>query len=220
MLKLFHCHEARSMRSLWLINELRLPAEIVTLSFGEELRSEEYLSRHPLGRVPCLMDGEVTLFESGAITEYLCEKYDTHALLWRAPGHAERPAWLQWLHFAETMTVHIASLTQQAIVIYEDAMRSPTVRKLETRRLEKAIAVLEAELESQDYLLPSGFSAVDIGIGYSLHVARLFTDLSQFPIAQAYYQRLAERSAFQASLPEPGAKNLIYTAENYWLEPS
>lgn len=216
---LYHCHEARSMRSLWLINELGLDAEIITLSFGEELRSDEYMSHHPLGRVPCLIDGEVTLYESGAISEWLCEQYDNQNL-WRAPDSPERAEWLQWLHYAETICVHAASLTQQQIVIFDPALRSPTVRKLETRRLEKAIEVIEAQLSDREYLLESGFSAVDIGVGYSLHVGGLFTDLSVFPNVSRYYQRLAERAAFQKSLPEPGANNLIYTEENYWLEPS
>lgn len=218
-LTLYHCHEARSMRSLWLINELELDAEILTLSFGEELRSDQYMARHPLGRVPCLIDGDVTLFESGAITEYLCEQYDDKQL-WRAPGHSERAEWLQWLHYAETICVHVASLTQQQIVIFDPALRSPTVRKLETRRLEKAIEVLEEQLTDREYLLTSGFSAADIGIGYSLHAGRLFTDISVYPNVSAYYQRLSSRPAFKRSLPEPGAKNLIYTEKNYWLEPA
>jgi len=220
-LKLFHCHEARSMRSLWLINELELEAETIILSFGEALRSDDYLSKHPLGRVPCLEDNagdkKVALFESGAIAEYLCENYDTKQL-WRKPGDPERAEWLQWLHYAETITVHAASLTQQAIAIYDPALRSATVRKLETRRLEKAIEVLEQHLQGRDYLLESGFSAVDVGIGYSLHVGRLFTDISVFPTVHQYYQRLAQRPAFQKSLPTENAEHRIYTAENYWLE--
>ncbi|WP_286240790.1 glutathione S-transferase family protein [Neptuniibacter halophilus] len=219
-LRLYHCHEARSMRSLWLINELQLDAEIITLSFGEALRSESYLNRHPLGRVPCLEDGEITLFESGAICEYLCETYDKAARLIRLPGDPERAEWLQWLHYAETICVHVASLTQQQIVIFDPALRSATVRKLETRRLEKAIEVLEAILQDREYMLKSGFSAVDTGIGYSLHAGGLFTDLSAFPAVQAYYHRLAERPAFQASLPAPDAENRIYTQANYWLEPA
>ena len=209
-LKLFHCHEARSMRSLWLIHELNLELDLITLSFGGSTRSEQYLACHPLGRVPCLVDGDLTLFESGAITEYLCETYD-NGELWRAPGHSERAQWLQWLHYAETMTVHAASLTQQAIAIFEPQLRSVTVQKLETRRLQKAIEVIETHLSGRDYLLESGFSAVDVGIGYSLHVGRLFTDISIYPNVCAYYQRLSKREAFLKSLPEEGAKDRIYT---------
>jgi glutathione S-transferase len=216
-LKLFHCNEARSMRSLWLIKELRLEVDVVLLSFGRDLRSDYYLSRHPLGRVPCLEDGELTLFESGAIAEYLCETYD-NGLLWRAPGHEERPEWLQWIHYAETIAVHAAGLTQQAIIINDPLLRSPIVQKLETRRLEKTIEVLENQLQDRDYLLASGFSAADVGVGYSLYIGRLFTDLNKFPNVAAYYTRLSNREAFKQSLPAADAKDKIYTQSNYWLK--
>ena len=206
------------MRSLWLINELGLEVDVVVYAFGRELRSDDYLAHHPLGRVPCLLDDQLTLFESGAIAEYLCETYD-NCRLWRAPGNSERPQWFQWVHYAETLTVHSANLTQQAIAINDPELRSVTVRKLETKRLEKAIEVLENHLESRDYLLDSGFSAADVGVGYSLHVGRLFTDLSVFPKVNAYYNRLASREAFKNSLPESGAANKIYTQDNYWLAP-
>lgn len=206
------------MRSLWLIHELGLEVDVVVYAFGRELRSDDYLAHHPLGRVPCLIDDKLTLFESGAIAEYLCETYDNRGL-WREPGNPERPQWLQWVHYAETLTVHSANLTQQAIAINDPELRSATVRKLETKRLEKAIGVLETHLVNRSYLLDSGFSAADVGVGYSLHVGRLFTDLSVFPNVYAYYNRLASRDAFKNSLPEPGAENKIYTQENYWLAP-
>ena len=191
------------MRSLWLLNELGLDFEVVVHGFGQNLRSPEYLSIHPLGRVPCLEDGELQLFESGAICEYLCEHYDTRGL-WRAPDHAERTEWLQWLHFAETVAVHGAALTQQHIVIYEDKDRSPLLMELEARRLEKALAVLDRALDGREYLLASGFSAVDTGVGYSVYVARYFVDLSCFPNLSTYFSRLQNRPTFHASVPQNG----------------
>ncbi|WP_448213959.1 glutathione S-transferase family protein [Colwellia sp. MEBiC06753] len=211
---LHHCHESRSMRSLWLIHELGLPVQVEVHSFGPALRDPNYLENSPLGRVPCLIDGELTLFESGAIAEYLCERYD-NASLWRGLEHSERPQWLQWLHYAETITVHCASLTQQAIVINDESLRSPTVWKLESRRLEKAIEVIENHLADQPYLLTSGFSAVDIGVGYPIHVAQYFVDMKQFPNVQAYYQRLSERPAFQKSLPADDDPLKIYRQRFY-----
>ena len=104
------------MRSLWLIHELRLDVEVIVHPFGRELQDPAYLAVHPLGRVPALRDGQLTLFESGAIAEYLCETYGRDSSLWRAPGTPERPEWLQWLHYAETVAVHLASLTQQTLV--------------------------------------------------------------------------------------------------------
>lgn len=200
MLTLYHCDGARSMRSLWLLNEMRLPFKLVTLGFSmESLRTPEYLAISPLGRVPCLTDGATRVFESGAITQYLGEHYDPEGKLYRAPGHAERNDWLIWLHFAETMAVHGASLVQQKVFIAKPD-RSPVVQKLESRRLEKSLGVVEDALAGQDYLLKSGFSAIDTNVGYSVHLASGFVPLDPFPNVSAYYARLKARPAFQASV--------------------
>lgn len=205
MITLYHCAGARSMRSLWLLHEMGLEFELVTIPFDmEHLRTPDYLAISPLGRVPCLVDGETRVFESGAITQYLCETYDTDesgGTLYRPPGHAERAEWLIWLHYAETIAVHGASLTQQHVFIAEED-QSPVVKKLESRRLEKSLEVLDAHLGSRDYLLASGFSAVDTNVGYSVHLARGFVPFEPFANVNAYYARLAARPAFQASLPQ------------------
>ena len=211
---LHHCHQARSVRSLWLLYELDVPFTLVMHEFGKELRSEAYLAKHPLGRVPCLeIDGAV-LFETGAITEYLCEKFDSP--LGRKVGDPERMAWLQWLHYAETVAVHGAALTQQHIVIYEDKDRSPMVMKLETRRLEKALEVLDDHLQDRDYLL-HGFSAVDISVGYSVFVAQHFVKIAQFEALSEWMARLQGRKAFAKALL-PNGKVAIYQNNFYVIQ--
>jgi len=204
-------------RTLWLLEELGLQFELKSYGFGADLRTTEYLSIHPLGRVPSLEIDDAVHYESGAITEYLCEIIgDT--VLFRGPGTTERFLWLQWLHYSETITVHAANLTQQFIALNSPELRSPTVIKLETRRLEKALEIVETALNNQQYLLPSGFSAADISIGYSLHVARLFTDLSQYENIQIYYNRLSTRPAFQKSLPAKNNPHRFYLKDRYRLE--
>lgn len=215
-LALHHCHQARSMRSLWLLHEIGLDFELVIHAFGPDLRAPDYLARHPLGRVPCLEDGALVLMESGAICEYLCETYASGPL-WRAPGHPERAPWLQWLHYAETVATHVAALTQQHIVIHEDKDRSPLVMKLEARRLAKAFGVIEAALGDQGYILGSEFSAVDTALGYSLYAGQHFAKLEYFPKLAGYLDRMSRRSAFAAALPPEGAA-LIY-AKPFYAEP-
>ena len=202
MIQLYHVPGSRSMRSLWLLHELArsvgLEFEVKELAFDlKVLRSPEYLAVHPLGRVPCLVDDGRVLFESGAICQYLCERYDD-GTLHRAPSHAERADWLQWVHFAETMGVHGASLVQQSVFIAPDE-RSPAVRKLESRRLEKTLGVIDTVLASRDYLLRSGFSAADTMVAYSVHLAKRFVSIDPFANVVAYYARLSERPAFQAA---------------------
>jgi glutathione S-transferase len=200
MLTLYHCPETRSMRSLWLLHEIGVPFQLIEMPFDLKwTRSAEYLAIHPLGRVPCLVDGELKLFESGAITQYLCEQVPESGM-GRAVGHADRYAWLQWIHYSETIAVHGAALVQQLHFI-APAERSAAIGKLEGRRLEKAIQVVETELRDREYLLASGFSAADISVGYSLHLSARLTDLHQFPRVEAYYGKLSARPAFRASLP-------------------
>jgi glutathione S-transferase len=200
------------MRSLWLLNELQVPFELIDMPFDlSVMRSSDYLSVHPLGRVPCLVDGEFRLFESGAIAEYLCERYP-EARMGRLARDPERYEWLQWIHYGETIAVHAASLVQQRFFIAA-ADRSPVVAKLEGRRLEKAVQVLETPLSSRNYLLGTGFSAADIGIGYSLHLADRLIELKKFPKVLGYLERLRARPAFRASLPAGSMKPISWLPE-------
>ena len=205
-LTLYHCPETRSMRSLWLLNELGVPFDLVEMPFDHKyLRTKEYLAVHPLGRIPALVDGDLTLFESGAICEYLCEKFDTP--LNRPLGHPERPHWLQWIHFAETMLVHGQNLVQQWIFVSE-AERSPVVINLESRRIGKCLDMLEGILENQDYILPSGFSGADTSLGFSVYFVTAFVTLDVHPAVQAYLDRIWARPAFQKSMPAGQTKPL------------
>lgn len=209
---LHHAPQTRSMRTLWLLHELGVPFDVVEHAFGKNLRSEDYLKLNPSGRVPALEIGGQILFESGAITEFLCESFPD-AGLGRAAGHAERADWLVWVHFAETIAQHCAALTQQHIALYEDHMRSPIVMKLEAARITKCYAAIEGRLQGRDYLLEGGFSAADVSCGYSLYSGQHFAKLDMFPAATAWYQRITARPAFQASLPPDGVR--LYAQDFY-----
>ena len=212
MLKLYHCAETRSMRSLWLLNELRVPFTLVDMPFDLSItRAPDYLAVHPLGRVPCLVDDDFRLFESGAICEYLCERYPECGL-GRLLGDPERYQWLQWIHYSETIAVHAAALVQQILFI-KPKDRSSVIRKLEGRRLLKSIELIEREISHRPYMLSSGFSAADVCVGYSLHLAIRFLPLEQIPHAVDYYRRLSSRPAFVAALPKGWTRPLMYVPE-------
>ena len=217
MITLHHCPQSRSMRVLWLLEELEVPYRLHHHAFDKSLRAPEFLSLSPAGRVPALeIDGE-RMFESAAIMEYLCERFPA-AGLGRLPGDMDRMAWLVWLHFAETISQHVAALTQQHILLYDDAMRSPIVMKLEAARLLKCYAAIEARLstpvENRDHLLTSGFSACDVAVGQAMYLARYFAPTDGFPELEKWMARNAERPAFQAALPKEG-EALIYTQPFY-----
>jgi len=216
MIRLHHCAQARSFRTLWLMHEMGLEFEVVYHSFfGDSLRSDDYLAISPVGRVPALEIDERVLFESGAITEYLCETRPECGL-GRHAGDPERADWLEWLHFAETVGQHLANLTQHHIVLFKDHMRSPTVMKLEARRLEKALEVVDRIVSKRDFLLSSGFSAVDTNIGYDVLIAQRFVPENLLPGVAAYLKRLAARPGFDKAIADDGVPE-IYQKNFYGI---
>ncbi|WP_306154922.1 glutathione S-transferase family protein [Roseovarius sp. MMSF_3281] len=217
MITLHHVPQSRSMRVLWLLHELEVDFQVVEHAFDKSLRQPEFLTLSPAGRVPALeIEGE-RMFESGAMIEYLCERFPERGL-GRAPGDMDRMAWLVWVHFAETVSQHVAALTQQHIMLYEDAMRSPIIMKLEASRLRKCYEAIEARLstpvENRDYLLTSGFSACDIAVGQAVYMAKRFAPLEGFAEVQAWYERITERETFAKCWPGPESA-LIYEQEFY-----
>ena len=218
MIRLHHCHQTRSMRALWLLHELGVEFESVIHPFDKSLRLNEFLDLSPAGRVPALeLDSEI-IWESGAITQMLCERFSS-AGLGRPTAHAERAQWLIWLHFAETISQHTAALTQQHIALYDDAMRSPIVMRLEAKRLGKCYAALDGRLTSRAHLLDGGFSAADISVGQAVYMARHFARTDAFAALTDWYGRISARPGFIASLPPAGA-TLLFQKEFYeaWRE--
>ena len=213
MIRLHHCPQTRSMRTLWLLIELGVTFEVVEHAFGKNLRSSEYLRVSLSGRIPALeIDGD-RMIESGAITEYLCEIFPKPGL-GRLPGERERRDWLIWVHFAETISQHAAALTQQHVALYDPAMRSPIVTKLEAARIGKCFGALEAALsDGREYLLTGGFSAADISVGQAVYMARYFTRLDGFDRLAQWYARITARPGFKEALPERGTE--LYAQEFY-----
>ena len=88
MLKLHFAPQSRAGRILWLLEELELPYELNAMAFHPtDLKSDEHRSRHPLGRIPVLDDGDVSIYESGAIVEYVMARHkDGGCLLYTSPS--------------------------------------------------------------------------------------------------------------------------------------
>lgn len=201
-IRLHHCPGTRSARTLWLLHELGVTFDLAVRPFDRTLRDPGYLALSPAGRVPSLEIDGAAITETGAIAEILCERFSPEGL-GRPPGHPERADWLVWVHFAETVSQHAAALTQQHVVLREDAMRSPTVMKIEALRLEKCYAAIEAALgDGREHLLASGFTAADVGVGQAVDMARRFARLAPFERLAAWHARVTARPAWRASLGE------------------
>ncbi len=105
MLKLHFAPNSRASRTLWLLEELGLEYELNRMDFHpRDLKSDEHRERHPLGRIPVLEDGDVSIFESGAIAEYILERHKNGGLK-PAADDPRFPEYLQWFHYCEGMVM-------------------------------------------------------------------------------------------------------------------
>ena len=217
MIVLHHIPYSRSMRIMWLLEEMGLTYQVERYSITDgSLRAPAYLEKSPGGRAPALEIGGQAVFESPAITEYLCE---THPDLGfgRLAGDAERIPFLQWLSYAETQASIIASLNLQMVFLRPPAKASPVVLKLEVARLRASVKMLEQALTGQDWLLASGFSAADTMMGFNLFAVPFFVDLEPFPAVRAYIERIHQRPAYQAVLAAEGPQQ--FYAQDFYPVP-
>jgi len=201
MITLHHVPRSRSVRVYWLLEELGIPYEVkIALGAPGAPKDPEYLKLNPLGKVPTIEDGDVVMFESGAIVEYLIEKYGNGRLA-PAPGTPARAKFLQWVHFGEaTMAPPLADIVVNTI-FKPEAERLPAVVEDGKRRLDLAIGVLDKELAGKEYLLGKEFGGADIMVGYALFLTNLLGLASdKYANVAAYYARLQQRPALQKAL--------------------
>ena len=200
MLKLHHAPNSRAGRILWLLEELGLPYELNRMDFSpKDLKSDEHRARHPLGRVPVLEDDDVTLYESGAIVEYIIARH-TDGALKPDVDSPSYPEFLQWFHYCEGMVMPpVNTIVVQTLLLPPERRSEETLGQAQ-RLLTKAIAPIEEALEGREYLIGE-FSAADIMLGHALFMARrlgCFTD--DMKNLNSYVSRLEARPAFQTGI--------------------
>ena len=200
MLKLHFAPNSRAGRIVWLLEELGLPYDINKMAFHpQDLKSDEHRSRHPLGRVPVLEDGEISIYESGAIVEYIIERHKNGGLKSEVASDLY-PMFLQWFHYCEGMVMPpINTIIVQTILLPEDR-RDETALGQAQRLLSKALAPVEENLEGKDYLI-GDFSAADIMLGHSCFMSnRLGCVTDEMTNLKAYVERIQQRPAFKTAI--------------------
>ena len=198
MLKLHFAPFSRAVRTVWLLEELELPYELNKMKFHpEDLKSDDHRARHPLGRVPVLEDGDVLIYESGAIAEYILERHKNGGLK-PAVEAANFPTYLQWFHYCEGMVMPPINTIVVHTILLPPERRDEKTLKQAQNLLVKSLAPVDADMVGKDYLAGE-FTAADTMLGHSILMAERMNLIADYKNLQAYTERLKARPALQAA---------------------
>jgi len=212
-----HLNNSRSQRILWLLEELGLPYEVKRYQRDAKtmLAPPELRAVHPLGKSPVISDGDVTVAESGAIVEYLVERYGNGRLVPPA-GTPERRRWTYWLHFAEG-----SAMPPLLMKLVFDRVKSapmpffvkPIARTIADKvlanfvlpNIRSQLDYMEAELGRSEWFAGDEFSAADVQMSFPLEAAaqRAGLDASR-PRLKAFLDRIHARPAYRRALERGG----------------
>lgn len=190
MIKVYGSGKTRAHRTIWALDEIGLAYEVIPVALAEGILSDPALEAiNPNGRVPAIVDGDFSMWESLAINIYLAGKYASDL----APRTLEEEArTIQWTIWAVTEIEKSLFIIAANASIFPDQADVEEVLRAE-RRLSRPLAALERSLSS-DYLLGERFTIVDLNVASVLaiaHMARL--DLTPWPKVEAYLERCIGR---------------------------
>lgn len=194
---LWHCHNARSLRALWALEEMGFEHELVELPFPPRIFDKSYLEVNPLGTVPFFKDGDVEMTESSGIPLYLVERYKRYDFGLQA-DHPEYGAYLNWMFHSD------ATLTFPQTIVIRYRLLEPADRQLpqaaeDYRKWYHArLRKLGAHLQTHEYLVDNRFTVADIDIAYALYLGETLGFAKDYePHVNDYLQRMKARDAFQ-----------------------
>ena len=194
MLQIFHVPRTRSLRIVWLAEEMGLPYELKVETFGQP--SPEFLAANPSGAFPAIRDGEVGMGESTAILHYLTQTRGPTPLALQ-PEHPRYADYVQFLTFGEaSMAAYLNPVLMTQFTAPDEQKQNFTVDAAKTL-FRGRLRSLDAQLAKDDHMA-GDFTAADISVGYALGLGGMLgLDADYSPKVKDYYARLQARPAYQ-----------------------
>ncbi|RSZ59499.1 glutathione S-transferase [Massilia atriviolacea] len=222
MIIVHHLNNSRSQRILWLLEELGLDYEIRKYQRDAKtmLAPPELRAVHPLGKSPVISDGANTVAESGAIIEYLLERYGNGKFV-PAAGTPDKLRYTYFMHYAEG-----SAMTPLLMKLVFDRVESspmpffarPIARGIAHKvkqtyilpQIAQHLAYLEAELAKANWFAGPEFSGADIQISFVLEAAASRGGLGdKYPKLMDFLNRIHARPAYQRALERGGLYELL-----------
>jgi len=180
----------------FILEELNVSYELISVDRKSNAqKSPEYLALNPAGRIPTLIDGELTIFESPAICVHLAEANPAAKLI-PSIGNNNRAMFFQWL-------MYLTNTVQAELMVYfypqkhtTESSNSESIKTAQEERITEMFQLLDQELENKDFLIGDSISACD----YFLFMLAVWADeFKKPPLAfthlSKYLRKLAKRDA-------------------------
>ncbi|MEM7438865.1 MAG: glutathione S-transferase [Pseudomonadota bacterium] len=201
MLKIHHLARSRSLRILWLLEEIGTPYEIIRYErdIKTNLAPKDLRSRHPLGKSPLLeLDGQI-IAESGAITDVLCTRFAPEMIpAVGTPAYFEH---LELMHFAEG-----SAMTPILLKLYTGYL-GDAAEPLQPRissELKNTFSFMENRLRDSGHFVLDNLSAADIMLSFPAQIMTRYGMAETYPKLADFVSQIAARPAFQIALEKGG----------------
>ncbi len=198
MIKLHHLNHSRSKRIIWLLEELGLDYEVVPYQRDSVtfLAPPELKSVHPLGKSPVIeLDGQI-ITESGAITEYLIERFGADQLV---PDRQSLiyADYLTWLHFAESSAMLPLLLK---VFLAKEPAETAFLSSYADIEQNKVLDYVNQQLEGKRYLIEDRLTGADIMMSFVVDVVTNLGVISQYANIQRYSEQLEKNPNYQKAI--------------------
>ena len=222
MITVHHLNNSRSQRILWLLEELGVDYAIKTYQRDNEtmLAPVELRDVHPLGKAPVVTDGDQSLAESGAIIEYLVDKYDSGRLK-PAQESAERLQYTYWLHYAEgsfiplmLISLIVSRIENAPVPFFVRPVVKGVAGKIRSGYLDsnvrRHLEYMNDHLSNQTWFCGSEFTAADIQMSYAVEAAAARASLEDnYPALQQFLDRIRAMPSYRLAIDKGGPYSLL-----------
>jgi len=194
MIKLYGTENSRAVRPIWTAEEMGLDYELIMMPFPPRVFMKEYLDINILGTIPYMIDGDIKMTESVAISQYFVERYGPTDLQ-VTPDEKDYPMYLNWLYHSD------ATLTFPQTVVLRYKFQEPGVAdgavEGYSRWFVSRLKLLESSLADREFLCSNRFTIADICVSYAINLAEaLGIEQAMKPNITRWTENLFKRKAF------------------------
>lgn len=190
---------SRSLRVVWLMEEMGLPYSVRQVDMLAEEQDPAFLAVNPANYIPAIQDGDVTMVESIAIMEYLMGRYGPTPMA-PAPHDAAFPAYQQFLHLGEAGLATLLMVPVVSRFIAPETERQNWGAGWAMGCVERRMTLVRQQLARGPYMAGDAFTAADISVTYALHLGSNHGGVLLGDAEQAYLARTKERDAYKRAM--------------------